>query len=211
MDWLEKFHTKLVSELGDSELTYSPVGSFFGGPDAPFVKFLRPKKKDVKWLMIQFYDRGRFNWTTPDQLFETTGSEEFKSRSEIAELLGGDWTEDDLVVQKPLQENQPGRMSPEDLAAAFCAKNETLNGLSVWRLNYANLSTANDYLARVRTASTCKDGKPSAPIASSPDTNGSNSNGTDTGTKPSSAVGLAAGRLMVTVVITAAIATLLVL
>ncbi|CAK9785109.1 unnamed protein product [Cutaneotrichosporon oleaginosum] len=166
VDWLETFHAKLVTELGEgSELTYSPVGSFFGGSDAPFVRFLSNKKKDVKWLMIQFYDRGRFNWTTPEQLFETTGQEEFKSRAEIAQLLGGEWTENDLVVQKPLQENQPGRMSAEDLAAAFCAKNETLNGLSVWRLNYANVTTANDYLARVRTAATCKDGKPASPVA----------------------------------------------
>lgn len=197
VDWLEAFHTTLVCELNGGELTYSPIGSFFSGSDAPFVKFLGPKKKDVKWLMIQFYDRGRFNWTPADQLFDTTGTEEFKSRSEIAKLLGVEWSENDLVIQKPLQENQPGRVSPEDLAAAFCAKNETFNGLSVWRLNYANVTTANDYLARVRTAAMCKEGKPGSPVASS--NTSTPSSAATASTKTAAAVTLHTGSLIVTV------------
>lgn len=151
LDWLNKFHSKLKSSLQpQAVITYSPIADFFANQNDTWVQFLSGVKEDVDWISIQFYNGGRFNYTTADQLFNDTGNPAFPSRARIAQLLGVDVNK--IVVQKPLQENQPGFVPAVDLGKAFCERNVTFNGVSVWRIDYRNTSISNNFIKTLQNA-----------------------------------------------------------
>jgi len=70
LQWLRKFHAKLKADLlRDNKrtvLTYSPIADWFANEDDVWVQFIRGVKDDLAWLALQFYDGGKFNWTTAD-------------------------------------------------------------------------------------------------------------------------------------------------
>lgn len=128
-------------------LTYSPPATLFSGPGGElFGQFFTGKQSSVSRLLVQFYSQSA-TYDTPEGLFGN-GTETAPGRARIASLTG--WDAQKIVVQKPLQENQPGHVGAEQLGKLFCEAGQRVNGLSVWRIDYHNTGISNDYLAGVK-------------------------------------------------------------
>lgn len=128
-------------------LTYSPPATLFAGRGGEeFARFFNGKQSSVSRLLVQFYSANA-TYDTAEALFGN-GTEAAPGRARIAALTG--WDANKIIVQKPLQENQPGHVGAEQLGHLFCEAGQRVNGLSVWRIDYRDTAISNEYLAAVR-------------------------------------------------------------
>lgn len=141
-------------------LTYSPPAAFFAGAaGATFARFFRGKSRQISRLLVQFYGADA-PYADADAVLGH-GTEALPGRARIAALTQRD--PDTVVVQKPLQENQPGHLAAAELGRAFCEADARVSGLSVWRIDYRDTAVSNAYLAGVRGYSCDDSGKPPSP------------------------------------------------
>lgn len=152
-------------------LTYSPPAVMFAGAAGEhFAAFFRGKQGQggVARLLVQFYSANA-TYATSEAIFGA-GTDAAPGRARIANLT--QWDANAIVVQKPLQENQPGHLAADELGKAFCDANQRVNGLSVWRIDYRNTTISNEYLAAVRGYDCHRKPPPSPPPNPPPKGNG---------------------------------------